>query len=153
MDTAKSQGYFRLETIKDGKVLQDSGWLKNLGMTARLPVIAGLYGSVDAQTAFTYLAVGTDSTAPSAGQTTLGAELTTLGLGRAAATVSRVTTNSTNDTTQLQYTWTATGNTTVKEVGYLNAASGGVMGGRALTTDMTLSNGIQLRATYKIVHT
>lgn len=153
MDTQTTKGLVRLYTHKDGKILQDTGWIENLGMTVRLPVVSGLYVNSGAQTAFGWLAVGTSNTAVSAGQTTLVAELSTLGLARVAATVSRQTTNSSNDTSQLTTTWTASGSTTVEEMGYFNASSSGVMGGRALTTSMTLTNGVQLTGTYKIIHT
>lgn len=153
-DTQETHGVFRLVAHNpDGSLRFDTGELHNLGMTVRLPVISGLYVGSGSQTAFTYLALGSSATAVSAGQTTLVAEITTLGLGRASATASRVTTTSTNDTSQLAYTWTASGNATVNEIGYFNASSGGVMGGRALTGTLTVANGVLLTATYKIIHT
>ena len=120
--------------------------LTNVGFAA----MAGLVGDVDTQTEFTYLAVGTDDTAPAATQTALEAEITDTGLARAVATVSRVTTTQTNDTLQLVYEWTATGAKTIEEVGIFNAASSGIMLGRALTTTKTVGNGETLRGTYKV---
>jgi hypothetical protein len=154
MDTSRIKGFIRL-TIhdKDGKLRDDSGWMENLTMNVALAVFSGLVGNTGSQTAFTYLAVGTSSTAVAASQTTLGAEITDTGLARAAATVSRTTTNQTNDTLQLVKAWTATGSKTVEEIGYFNASSGGVMGGRALTTSKALTNGETLTATYKIIFT
>ncbi len=151
--TSNTHGRFKLQVFDKGNVIQDTGWLDNLGMTVRLPVIAGLYGNTGSQTAFTYLAVGTSSTAVAANQTTLVAEITDSGLARAAATVSRVTTNSTNDTTQLTYTWSVSGSKTVNEIGYFNASSSGVMGGRALTGAIVLVSGLSLVGTYQIIHT
>lgn len=148
-----TKGIFRLEVINPDGNRFDTGWKENLGMTLRLAVIAGLYGGTGAQTAFSYLAVGTDATAVSAGQTTLVAEIVDTGLARAAATMSRVTTTTTNDTTQFTYTWTASGAKTIQEIGYFNAASSGVMGGRALTGAIITINGSQLIATYKVIHT
>ncbi len=124
----------------------------NLGMNARLAVVAGLYGGTGAQTAFSYLAVGTSSTAVAASQTTLVAEITDTGLGRAAATMSRTTTTQTNDTTVFSKTWTATGSKTIEEIGYFNASSAGVMGGRALTGTKSLVSGNTLTATYSVIH-
>lgn len=150
----KTQGEFRLEVRdKNGVLLQDTGWLHNLGMDARLAVVAGLYGNTGSQTAFTYLALGTSATAVSSSQTALVAEIVDTGLARASATVSRVTTTVTNDTTQLTYTWTASGSKTINEIGYFNASSGGVMGGRALTGAITVANGVTITATYRIKHT
>lgn len=136
-----------------GVLKWDTGEMHNLGATNRLPVISGLYVGSGSQTAFTYLAVGTSSTAVSAAHTGLQAEITDSGLARASATASRTTTTSTNDTSQLAYTWTASGSKTVEEIGYFNASSGVTMGGRALTGTKSLVSGDTLTATYKIKHT
>ncbi len=75
-----------------------------------LPVISGLVGAVDAQTAPSYLALGTGTTAFSASDTALGAELvsgTDSGLVRATATVTRATTTQKNDTLQFVKVFTA----------------------------------------------
>lgn len=111
--------------------------------------IALLAGDASA-TPFTYLAVGTSTTAPAASQTALAAEITDTGLARAAATVSRTTTTQTNDTLSLVYTWTASGSKTVEEVGIFNASSAGTMLGRALTSTKSLVNGEQLQVTYTV---
>lgn len=151
MDKLKIKGIVEL-TIRDknGKV-RDHSVIENATMNAALAVFSGLIGATGAQTAFTYLGLGTSNTAVAASQTTLGAEISTLGLQRASATVSRTTTNQTNDTLQLTKTFTATGSISVEEVGYFNAASSGVMGGRALTTTKSLVNGETLTVTYKII--
>lgn len=135
---------------KDGSIKWNTGWLYNTTTNVGFAVLAGLAGAVDAQTAFTYLAVGTDSTAESAAHTALIAEITNTGLARAAATVSRVTTTQTNDTLQLYKVWTATGTKVIEEIGVFNAASAGVMAGRKLTTTKTVNNTETLTATYQI---
>lgn len=122
----------------------------NLVTSAGKAQLALLAGDASA-TPFTFPAVGTSNTAPAVGQTALTAEITTLGLQRAAATVSRVTTNVTNDTLQLVKVWTATGAVTVEEIGIFNAASSGVMLGRALTGTKALSTNDTLTATYQVV--
>lgn len=131
-------------------IIKDEWAVDNLTMNASFAVLSGLAGNTGSQTAYTYLALGTSSTAVAATQTTLGAEITDTGLQRASATVSRVTTTQTNDTLQLAKTFTATGSKTVEEVGYFNAASVGVMGGRALTTSKALVNGETLATIYQI---
>lgn len=134
---------------KDGNIkweLNFTNTITNVGFA----VIAGLAGNTGAQTAFTYLAVGTSSTAPSASQTALGGEITTNGLGRAAATVSRVTTTQTNDTLQLVKAFSVSGTSTVEEAGIFNDASAGTMLGRALTTSKTVVNGDTLTVTYQV---
>jgi hypothetical protein len=125
-------------------------WSGHNGITnagfAQLALLAGDATAVP----FTYLAVGTSTTAFSAAQTALIAEVTDTGLARVSATVSRVTTTQTNDTLQLVYTWTATGTKAIEEVGVFNAGSSGTMLGRALTTTKTVTNTDQLLATYKV---
>lgn len=134
---------------KDGNIkweLDFTNTITNVGFA----VIAGLAGNTGSQTAFTYLAVGTSNTAPAASQTALGGEITTNGLGRAAATVSRVTTTQTNDTLQLYKLFTVTGTSTVEEAGIFNDATTGIMLGRALTTSKSVVNGDTLAVTYKV---
>jgi len=148
----KLKGFVRL-VIRDvnGKIKSDTGWLKNTITNAGKAAAAGLLGNTGTVTAFTYLAVGTSSTAESAAHTALQAEITDTGLARAAATVARSTTTVTNDTLELNKTWTATGAKTVEEIGMFNDASTGVMLGRKLTTSKSISNGETLAATYKII--
>jgi len=113
---------------------------------AQLALLAGDASAVP----FTFLAVGTSTTAVAATQTALQAEIVDSGLARAAATVSRVTTTVTNDTLQLTYTWSVTGTKTVEEVGIFNDATTGTMLGRALTTSKAVVNGDTLQITYKV---
>lgn len=153
-DDIKVQGRVRLIIKdKDGNVKSDTGWLKNKITNAALAVFSGLVGNTGSQTAFSYLAVGTSSTATSASHTTLQAEITDSGLARASATVSRSTTTQTNDTLQLDKTWTVTGTKSIEEIGVFNAASSGVMGGRVLTTTKSVTSGDSVVATYKIIFT
>ena len=149
MNTIKLKGTYNFKIIGvDGKV-RDEWSVENSIVNAGKAQLALLAGDATA-TPFTYLAVGTSSTAVSAGQTTLQAEITDTGLARAAATVSRTTTSVTNDTLSLVYTWTASGSKTVEEIGAFNASSSGTMLGRALTGSKALSNGEQLIATYTV---
>lgn len=90
--------------------------MTNVGFAA----IAGLVGDTGSLTAFTKLELGSGTTAAAAADTALETAITTSGLAKATATISRVTTTQTNDTLQLTYTWTATGSATVAEVGALN---------------------------------
>lgn len=86
---------------------------------------AGYAGQISGitTTPFTALAHGTGAVAAAAADTALGAETQ-----RAAATVSRVTTTSTNDTTRWVYTFTAPGTQAITEEGIFdNNTSGGNM--------------------------
>ena len=133
-----------------GQLKWDTGFISNGTPTAAFAVISGLVGNTGSQTAFTYLATGTSSTAFVNSQTALVAEITDSGLQRAAATVSRVSLINTNDTLQLVKTFTASGTKSVEEVGVFNASSNGVMGGRALTMTKSLVSGDSYTVTYQI---
>ena len=136
---------FRVDgSLKWEEVLHNT--LTNTGFAA----LAGLAGNVDSQVAFTYLALGTSSTATAATQTALVAEIADSGLTRVAATVSRETTTVTNDTLQLLNTWTASGSKSIEEIGIFNASSAGVMLGRALTTTKAIVSGETIQGTYKV---
>lgn len=130
--------------------IKDAWTVNNLITSAGKAQIALLAGDASA-VPFTYLALGTSNSAVTVGQTSLVGEITTLGLARASATVSRTTTTVTNDTLQLVYTWTASGTVTVEEIGVFNAASSGTMLGRALTGSKSLVNTETLTATYKVI--
>lgn len=129
--------------IRDGFTIDNI--VTNVGK-AQLALLTGDASAVP----FTYLALGTSSTAVAATDTTLGAEITDSGLERAVGTVSRVTTTVTNDTFQITKTWTATGSKTVEEVGVFNAASTGTMLSHALTTSKPVSSGETITGTYQL---
>lgn len=148
------QGRVKLLIIdKDGKIKYQTDWMNNIITNASLAVFSGLAGNTGSQTAFTYLAVGTSTTAVASSQTALQAEITDSGLARASATVSRVTTTQTNDTLQLVKSWSVTGTKTIEEIGVFNASSSGVMAGRKLTGSKAVENGDTVNATYQIIFT
>jgi len=127
--------------------VRDTFEVKNLVTTVGFAQLALLAGDATA-VPFTYLAVGTSSTAVNIADTTLGAETTTNGLERVAGTVSRITTTGTNDTYKITTTWTATGLVLVEEVGVFNAASGGTMLSHALTGTKEVNSGETLTGEY-----
>lgn len=133
---------------KDGS-LKDCFTVKNLIVNAGKAQLALLAGDATA-TPFTYLELGTSSTAVGASQTALQAAITDSGLARAAATVSRTTTSVTNDTLSLVYTWTASGTKAIEEIGVFNASSAGTMLSRALTSTKTILSGETIQATYTV---
>lgn len=118
---------------------------------ASLAAISGLIFNTGSQTAFSYLAVGTSTTAVSAAHTALQAEIVDSGLARASATPSRSTTTQANDTGVLTISWTVSGTKTIEEIGIFNAASSGVMLARALTTSKSVISGNIVQATYSWV--
>ena len=140
-------GTYKFE-IKDvnGNV-RDTFEVKNLVTTVGFAQLALLAGDASA-VPFTYLAVGTSSTAVDISDTTLNAETTTNGLERVAGTVSRVTTTGTNDTYKITTTWTASGTVAVEEVGVFNDASAGTMLSHALTGTKEVNSGETLTGEY-----
>ena len=148
----KFDGIYTIEVRdKEGK-LKDREVVENLIVNTGLAEIAGLVGNTGSPTAFTYLAVGSASTAANATDTTLETELTDGGLERASAAVTRQTTNAANDTLQLVKTFTVTGTKTVREVGVFNDASVGTMLSRSvLTSDKNLEAGDTFTLTYQLI--
>jgi len=125
-----------------------------MGITnASLAIISGLVADTGSETAFTYLELGTGTTAFAATQTALVTAITDSGLARASATVSQETTTQTDDTTQFTKQWTASGSKTVAEVGIFNGSSGGTMLARTkLSTARALTSGDTYTYTYSIVY-
>lgn len=124
--------------------------LANLVTNAGKAGVASRINGAGSEAAFTYLAIGIGTTAAAAGDTTLESEITTNGGARAAATVSRVTTDVTNDTARLVYTWTFSGSFAVTEAGALNAASSGVLLNRQVFTAVNVVSGDSLQVTVDI---
>jgi hypothetical protein len=114
---------------------------------------AGLASRINgsgAAAAFEYLAVGTNATAVSAGDTTLGAETVGSGLSRVLGTLSRVTTSVTNDTARIATTFTVTGSVAITEIGIFNASSAGTMLCRTVFSALNVQNGDSLTVNYDI---
>jgi len=96
-------------------------------------------------TAFSYLGIGTGTTASGATDTALETETQ-----REAATTSRVTTDVTNDTSQFVYTFSFSGSEAVTEAGVLNAASVGTLLARQVFSAINVVSGDSLQVTYKV---
>lgn len=143
-------GVFKLTLRdKDGNVLEERE-AHNKMTNASLAVLTGLIGNTGAQTAFGYLALGTDNTAAAASQTALVSEIVTNGLSRAATTNSRTTTAQTNDTLVFTKTFTVSGASTIQEIGIFNDSSTGTMLCRAVVSSLTTVSGTSLQCTYTL---
>jgi len=129
--------------------LSDTVKIHNLVTNTGMAGVASRINGSGGEAAFTYIAVGTGATAPAAGDTGLQTEITTGGLARAAATASRVTTDVTNDTSQLDKTFNVTATFAVTEAGVFNAASAGVLLGRQTFAAVNVVNGDTLQIVYK----
>lgn len=147
-DRFKADGWFEIEHVRDGRVIERRT-VKNLVTSAGKAALAGLLNGVVTDF-FEYLAIGTGTTAAAAGDTALQTEITTNGGARAAATCTRVTTTVTNDTAQLEYTWTFSGSFAVTELGILSANSGGTLLARSVFAAINVLSGDGLNLKYKI---
>lgn len=150
MDGIKLTGTYFFEIRDKNGVIKDAWSVKNIVTSAGKALLASLCGDA-AATPFTFVAVGTGTTAVAVGDTALTAESSTNGFARAAGTVSRITTNVANDTFQITKTFTSSGSTTIQEVGVFNAASVGVILSHALTGTKVVASGDTLAITYQLV--
>lgn len=149
-DHMKGTGIFHIVVRDKNGRIKEGRIVKNLITTVGKALIAGRINGSGAPAAATYLAVGTGTTAANASDTTLGTEITDSGLARVNATVSLVTTTTTNDTAQLLTTFTVTGTKAVTEAGILNASSSGTLLSRQVFSAVNVVNGDSLQLTYKV---
>jgi len=109
------------------------GTITNTGLEY---IAKNLNGLVDSE--FTYIAIGTDSTAESTSNTSLGAENTTLGAARKQATCAYTSPG----TASFNALFSFSGNVTVREVGIFDAPSGGhLLYRRVLAANRNYSDG------------
>jgi len=149
LEKAYQSGVFTLELVRDGKIVE-SRKVKNLITSAGKAGLASRIMGSGSEAAFTYIAVGTGTTAASVSDTTLQTELAVSGLSRAAATLSRVTTSVTNDTARAVLAFTVSGSAAVTEIGILNAASSGTLLCHTIFSALNVRSGDSLTVTYDI---
>jgi len=126
--------------------MQISNLITNVGKAG----VASRINGAGSENAFTYIAIGTGTTAAAATDTTLETEISTGGGSRASATASRTTTDVTNDTARLVNTFNFTSTFAVTEAGALNAASSGVLLNRQVFSAVNVVNGDSLQVTIDI---
>lgn len=126
----------------------DSRQIHNLITDAGKAGVASRVNGSGGEAAFTYIAVGTGTTAANAADTTLETEITDSGLARASATASLVTVDVTNDGARLVKTFSVTGTKAVTESGVLNASSSGVLLARQVFSAVNVVNGDSLQVTW-----
>lgn len=124
--------------------------LSNLTTTAGKAGFASRLNGSGSEAAFTFIAVGIGTTAANIADTTLESEITDSGMARAAATASRTTTDTTNDTATLVKSFSVTGTKAVTESGVLNASSAGVLGCRQVFSALNVVNGDTLQITWNL---
>jgi len=154
-EKGKAWGRSRLEVVRDGEIVQDTGFVDNLFVAEGMSSCAAKMSGQATPNPFDWIAVGSSATpAANVGDTDLSVELTANGLARAqdgTPTVETVT--ETNDTMSINVSFSVTGTESVNEIGLCNATgtSGGDMMGRTvLGATVSLLSGDTLNATYKI---
>ncbi len=138
----------RITVLDKNGVLKDERNISNLITNTGFAGMASRCNGDGAEAAFTYIAVGTGTTGAAVGNTTLETELAADGLSRAAASVSRTTTDVSNDTATLIKTFTVTGTQAVTESGVLNAGAAGVLLSRQVFAAVNVINGDSLQITW-----
>jgi len=109
-----------------GKDIDVHYWRKNIVTNVGLAAIVRLIGAGLTENKFSHVAIGTGTTAESATDTALVAEVK-----RKSATVSQVTTTITGDTVLFEATFssadTLSGSHNISEAGVFNASTGGIL--------------------------
>lgn len=122
----------------------------NLITNAGLAAVSALLGGIGSPAPFSYIALGTGTTAAAATDTALQTEISTGGLARASATLSQTTTSVANDTLQFTHTFTASASFAVTEEGILNAASGGTLLAHQVFAAVNVASGDSISITHSV---
>jgi len=147
----KKNGRVYMDHIRNGKVIGTrdiTNTITNAGLAAVADLI--LLDNPGSTLGFDHIAIGTGTTGATSGDTTLEAEISTGGGSRVAGTGTRVTTAETNDTAQLEVTYTFSSSFAVTETGMFNAASSGVMLARTTFSAVNVVSSDQLTIRWKI---
>ena len=152
----KLRGYYRFKLRSATGDVLDEREVSNLVVNTGLAQTAALIGGLSTGS-FGYIALGQGTPSPASSDTTLQSEITTTSGGgsRTAATISRVTTDVTNDTVKFFKTFTftsgSTGGYAITEAGIFNSSgSSGVMLSRATFTAINVVSSNTLDLDYRI---
>ena len=114
----------------------------NVGKSQVVKLIGGLSGS----NPFSYIAIGTGTTAEAVTDTALESET-----NRVQATLSQVTTNVNNDTLQLVSSFSFSADASITEYGILDASSNGNLLSHKTDSAVNVHNGDTLQVTWQII--
>lgn len=117
----------------------------NMIMDAGEDVVAKMIGGIAANP-FTYIAMGTDNTAPADSQTALVSEITSNGGARAADSAPSTSGN----VLTVQYQFNITGALAIQEAGLFNSSSGGDMLARQTFAVINVDNGDSVTIIWEI---
>jgi len=144
-DDTEVRGQYKAVVRDANGNIKETDEATNLVVDDGLAAIAGCVISDVTQSEFDHLAIGTDNTSPSAAETSLGAED-----ARNAATGSLVTTNATNDTGQLEASFSFSSSKTIEETGAFDSSSGGTMLSRSNGISVSVTDGDTLDLTFQL---
>lgn len=136
----------------DGRVFAQftiANLITNAGKALVAARIALDSGDSGGETKANYIAIGTGTTPAALTDTALESEITTDGGERAEATVTKETTDVTDDTIVLSKTFTFTGSFNVSESGVFNAASSGELLNHQVFSAVPVVSGDSLEVTHK----
>ncbi|RLG77356.1 MAG: hypothetical protein DRO12_02450 [Thermoprotei archaeon] len=143
-DKLKLKGELEIRVYDRYGRLKEYRKVENLIVNVGKAQVAGLINGV-VTTPFKYIAIGTGTTSPSAGDTALESEV-----DRAEATVGRTTTSVTNDTATFDATFNFTASYSITEAGIFDASSGGNMLARHTFSAINVQSGDSLTISWKV---
>lgn len=152
---ASQNGYARLITFdKNGNFKQDTGWIHNNYVNGGKAFTAAITCGQASPNPMDYLAVGSSSQVEDDADTALITEISTSGLARAQdASPTLTTTSTTDDTSNINYSWSVSGTETIWEIGVFNAAAAGTMQARTkLATSVTVNDADTCNGSYQVIH-
>jgi len=139
----QTKNNLKIEVYNEEGLLVDvyvgSNLITNAGFTA---LASRTYSNT--YSPFTYIAIGTGDTAPEETDTTLETEL-----DRESATCSLMTTDTTDDTVQLTYTFDISGDHDLTEAGVFNASTAGTMLARHTFSALHILDGWQVKVIWR----
>jgi hypothetical protein len=133
---------------RNGRLLSEER-IYNTKTTVGIDQVSGLIGGLRAS-AFDTLRLGTSGTQATSADTDLLALISAGSLAPAAATVTQITTDTTNDTAYWVKSWSATASYTVKEAAIATSASGGRILSRTTFDAKALTDGDSLTIYWQI---
>lgn len=143
------EGTVTWKQIRNGIVIREETY-RNVICNSGIAKASGLINGA-ASGVFGYMAIGTGTGVAAATDTVLASEITTGGGARVSATVSQVTTTTTNDTAQWVGSWTFTASFAVTEEGLFDAASAGnLLAHQENLPAWNVVPGDQLQITHKV---
>jgi len=144
-DDTEVRGQYKAVVRDANGNIKETDEATNLVVDDGLAAIAGNVIADVTQTEFDYLAIGTDNTSPTASDSALGVEDK-----RNDATGSLVTTNVTDDTGQLEASFSFSSSKTIEETGAFDSSSGGTMLSRSNGISVSVTDGDTLDLTFQL---